>query len=137
MALDAMRILLDTSAYSAFMRGNPGIRDVLQLADVIYFNPVALGELKSGFLRGRKKSENEELLAQFLESPRAHLVPMDEETSERYAVIRHSLLEAGTPIPTNDIWIAATAMQHGLTVVTTDPHFQKVVQILVEFVPAE
>jgi predicted nucleic acid-binding protein len=64
-------------------------------------------------------------------------VPIDEETSDRYAVIRNSLRKAGTPIPTNDIWIAATAMQYGLTVATTDPHFQKVTQILVEYVPVE
>ncbi len=132
-----MRVLLDTSAYSAFMRGSSGIRDIVQIADTIYFNPVVLGELKSGFLRGRKKGENEELLAQFLSSPRVFPVPIDEETSDRYAVIRNSLREAGTPIPTNDIWIAATAMQYGLTVATTDPHFQKVTQILVEYVRVE
>ncbi len=132
-----MRVLLDTSAYSAFMRGSSGIRDIVQIADTIYFNPVVLGELKSGFLRGRKKGENEELLAQFLNSPRVFPVPIDEETSDRYAVIRNSLREAGTPIPTNDIWIAATAMQYGLTVATTDPHFQKVTQILVEYVRVE
>jgi predicted nucleic acid-binding protein len=62
-----MRVLIDTSAYSAFMCGNPEVRDILQLADTIYFNPTVLGELKSGFARGRKKRENEELLAQFLE----------------------------------------------------------------------
>ena len=64
-----MRVLLDTSAYSAFMRGNTKVRDILQLADTIYFNPIVLGELQSGFRRGRKKKENETLLEQFLESP--------------------------------------------------------------------
>ena len=132
-----MRVLLDTSAYSAFMRGNTKVRDILQLADSIYFNPIVLGELKSGFLRGRKKKENETLLEQFLESPRVYSVPLDEEASERYAVIRDSLWKAGTPIPTNDMWISATAMQHGLVVVTTDPHYKKVSQILVELLPAD
>jgi predicted nucleic acid-binding protein len=132
-----MRVLIDTSAYSAFMRGNTEVRDILQFADTIYFNPIVLGELKSGFARGRKKRENEELLAQFLESPRVYSVPIDEETSERYAAIRNSLWKSGTPIPTNDIWISATAMQHGLTVVTTDPHYTRVTQILVEYLPAE
>jgi predicted nucleic acid-binding protein len=132
-----MRVLLDTSAYSAFMRGNTKVRDILQLADAIYFNPIVLGELKSGFLRGRKRRKNEVLLEQFLESPRVYSVPVDEETSERYAVIRDSLRKSGTPIPTNDLWISATAMQHGLTVLTTDPHYKRVTQILVEYLPAE
>jgi predicted nucleic acid-binding protein len=130
-----MRVLLDTSAYSAFMRGHTEVRDILQIADTIYFNPIVLGELKSGFRRGRKKKENEELLEQFFESPRVYSVPVDEETSERYAVIRESLRKSGTPIPTNDMWIAATAMQHGLVIVTTDPHYERVSQILVEYFP--
>jgi predicted nucleic acid-binding protein len=130
-----MRVLLDTSAYSAFMRGHTKVRDILQLADRIFFNPIVLGELKSGFRRGRRKELNEKLLEQFLESPRVYSVPVNEETSERYAVIRESLWKSGTPIPTNDMWIAATAMQHGLVIVTTDPHYKKVTQILVEYFP--
>jgi predicted nucleic acid-binding protein len=132
-----MRVLLDTSAYSAFMRGNTKVRDILQLADAIYLNPIVLGELKSGFLRGHRRREKEALLVQFLESPRVYSVPVDEETSERYAVIRDSLWKSGTPIPTNDMWISATAMQHGLTVLTTDPHYKRVTQILVEYLPGE
>ena len=119
------------------MRGNTSIRDMLQLAETISVNPVILGELKSGFRRGRKKKENEGLLEQFLESPRVNSVPIDEETSERYALILESLWKSGTPIPTNDVWIAATAMQYGLIVVTTDPHYKRVGQIVVEYFPAE
>lgn len=63
--------------------------------------------------------------------------PLDEETPERYAVIRNALRQSGTPIPTNDMWISATAMQHGLIVVTTDPLYTRVKQILVEYLPAE
>jgi predicted nucleic acid-binding protein len=70
-----------------------------------------------------------------MESPRVDSLPIDEETAERYAVIRNALWKSGTPIPTNAIWISATAMQHGLTVVTTDPHYNKVPQILVEYSP--
>ncbi|HYV41735.1 MAG TPA: PIN domain-containing protein [Thermoanaerobaculia bacterium] len=63
-------------------------------------------------------------LAQFLASPRARVLGLDEETADRYAVILNSLWSAGTPIPTNDVWIAASAMQHGFRVVTADQHFQ-------------
>lgn len=132
------RILLDTSAYSALLRGDARIRLAVQEADELFVNPIILGELKAGFARGRHRKKNERELASFLVSPRVSVIPLDEESSERYAVILDSLRSAGTPIPTNDVWIAASAMQYGLQVVTTDRHFQKVPQILVElFEPAE
>lgn len=130
-----MRLLLDTSAYSAFMRGHPEIKHVLQQAEAIYFNPIVLGELRAGFRRGRRLEKNEETLGIFMDSPRVHLVSLDEGTSERYAVILNTLWTTGTSIPTNDIWIAASAMQHGLSVLTTDAHYQRVPQVLVRCVP--
>jgi predicted nucleic acid-binding protein len=126
-----MRLLIDTSAYSAFMRGHQEIKELFQVAEHLHLNPIILGELHAGFGRGRKRSQNEALLHQFLQSPRVNIFPLDEETAERYSVILNTLWETGTPIPTNDLWIAATAMQYGLEIVTTDSHFQKVVQVLV------
>ncbi len=125
-------VLLDTSAYSAFFRGHPEIKRRLQEADEIVVTPVILGELKAGFRRGRHLRKNERELATFLASPRVTVAVIDEATSERYAVILHSLRAAGTPIPTNDVWIAASAMQHALPILTTDEHFERVPQILVE-----
>ncbi len=125
------RVLLDTSAYSAFMRGDPTVKEMLQTVDAICVNAVVLGELRAGFLRGRMQPKNEARLRQFLASPRVSAVTIDEETAERYAVILNALWNAGTPIPTNDIWIAASAMQYGLAVITTDAHFLKIPQILV------
>ena len=127
------RILLDTSAYSAFMRGDPAVKEAIQTAEAIVLNPVVLGELRVGFLRGRTRQKNEERLKQFLASSRVSIVPVDEDTAERYAAILNGLWTAGTPIPTNDIWIAASAMQYGLTVVTTDARFLKIPQILVSY----
>lgn len=126
------RLLLDTSAYSAFLRGDAEIKLPIQEADEIVVNPIILGELKSGFRGGSRRRKNERELATFLASPRVSVVPIDEGTSERYAAIVGSLRAAGTPIPTHDVWIAASAMQHALTVLTTDPHFERVPQILVE-----
>lgn len=128
------RVLLDTSAYSAFMRGDETVKEVLQRVDAIYLNAVVLGELRVGFLRGRARQKNEERLRQFLASSRVSIVAVDDETAERYAVILNGLWTAGTPIPTNDIWIAASAMQFGLTVLTTDAHFIKIPQILVSHI---
>ena len=130
--METMRILLDTSAYIAFLKGHPGIKQAIQKADEINLNPVVMGELLAGFMKGRRASQNREILQEFMESPRVRLMAIDEETSERYASIFNYLREKGTPIPTNDLWIAATAMQYGLRVVTTDRHFQQVPQVMAE-----
>jgi tRNA(fMet)-specific endonuclease VapC len=127
------RVLLDTSAYSAFMRGHPEIKLALQKADEIYFNPVVLGELYAGFRRGRRRAANEKEIEAFLASPRVAIVDIVEETAVRYAEILHFLQNAGTPIPTNDLWIAASAMQHGLRLLTTDAHYRKVPHVVVDF----
>lgn len=126
------RILLDTSAYSAFMRGDESTVDSLRQADEIAITPVILGELKAGFMRGSRRKENEAILGRFLESPRVNVIPIDEGTSDRYATILNALRQAGTPIPSNDLWIAASAMQHGFKVLTTDAHFAKIPHILLE-----
>ena len=129
-----MRILLDTSAYSWFMRGNQKVKEALQSADSIAVNPIVLGELQAGFQHGRHVEKNRNTFKQFMASPRVHVVPMDEETAERYAVILNALWTIGRPIPTNDLWIAASAMQYGLTILTTDAHFKQVAQVLVHHV---
>jgi predicted nucleic acid-binding protein len=129
-----MRILLDTSAYSSFMRGHQGIKEAIQSADSIVVNPIVLGGLQAGFQHGRHSDQNRKTLKQFLASPRVRVVAMDEETAERYAVILNALWTVGRSIPTNDLWIAATAMQYGLTILTTDAHFKHVAQVLVHHV---
>lgn len=126
------RIFLDTSAYSAFKRGHPLLKHRIREAAQIQLNSVVLGELRAGFLKGTKLDENLSELAQFLASPRVTVAAVDEETAQRYAVIFDSLRRLGHPIPTNDIWIAASAMQLGSVLVTTDPHFRNVAQIVAE-----
>ena len=130
--METIRILLDTSAYIAFLKGHPGIKQTIQKTDEINLNPVVLGELLAGFMKGRRAAQNREILQEFMGSPRVRLMAIDEETSERYAAIFNYLREEGTPIPTNDLWIAANAMQFGLRVVTTDRHFQQVPQVMAE-----
>lgn len=127
------RLLLDTSAYSAFMRGHAEVKQAIQEADEICISSVILGELLAGFMRGQRRKTNEREFKTFLGSPRVRVLDVNEETAERYAVILNSLWGAGTPIPTNDIWIAASAMQHGLHLVTTDSHYHKVNQIIVDY----
>lgn len=126
------RFLVDTSAYAAFKRGHPGVLSVFQQAEGLWMNPVVLGELGAGFRRGSRWDQNEEELRAFLSSPRVEVMDITQETADRYAVIFTALRAAGTPIPTNDIWIAASAMEHGLRLLTTDSHYRKVGQVVVD-----
>ena len=87
--------------------------------------------LNRRFGKGRQGRKNEGYLRRFTSSSRVTMVSIDAETSERYAFILNALWGAGTPVPTNDIWIAASAMQHGLALLTTDSHFLKISQVLV------
>jgi predicted nucleic acid-binding protein len=128
-------VLLDTSAYAAFMRGHPETVRIVREVEEIHLSSVVLGEMLAGFMSGTRNARNRAELARFLESPRVNLIDVDEETAERYAVIFTSLKQAGTPVPTNDLWIAASAMQHGLRLLTLDTHFQKIPQILAEVLP--
>lgn len=129
------RIMIDTSAYAAFLRGHPGVKVSLQQADEISLNPVVLSELLAGFMMGKNEKRNRSILQDFLSSPRVNILEIDEETSERYATIRNYLRAKGTPLPTNDLWIAASAMQYGLKVLTTDKHYLEVPQIITEYHP--
>lgn len=129
------RVFLDTSAYSAFMSGHPDVKRALQEADAVYVNPIVLGELRAGFLKGRWRKKNEEELRAFLAAPRVDIVDVTEATAERYAAILDFLWKGGLPIPTNDIWIAASAMQHGLKLITTDAHYTKVPHIVSDCFP--
>ena len=126
-------VLLDTSGYSAFLRGHAGVGDAVRQADLIAVNPIVLGELWAGFRRGNRLEKNQAELRKFLSSPRVDVIDLDAETSVRYAAIVETLAKAGTPISTNDLWIAASAMQYGLSVVTTDAHFRRVPQVLVDY----
>jgi len=120
------RVLLDTNIYSLAMRGDAEVVEALRRIDQLFISAVSLGELFAGFKAGGREAENRRELAQFLDSPRVDLLTIDDETAEFYAEILVRLRSQGTPIPTNDIWIAAVAFQHGLKLFTRDRHFQQV-----------
>ena len=124
-------LLLDTSAYAAYHLGHPEIGNAVRDADETCLTPVVLGELLDGFRRGAQRGRNESYLRKFLSASRTRMLAMDGETAERYASILEALRTAGTPIPANDVWIASSAMQHGLVLITTDAHFDRVPQIIV------
>lgn len=112
------------------MLGNEDVVHQLREADQIYINAVVIGELLAGFSAGSRRERNANALYRFLDSPRIDIVDIDEETAERYGVIHAGLRAAGALIPTNDIWIAASAMQHGVPVLTLDAHFERIPQIV-------
>jgi predicted nucleic acid-binding protein len=130
------RILLDTSAYSNLMRGNKIITELLDEADEVFLCAIVVGELLAGFKRGSKERDNKSVLKDFLSVTNVGVLNIDESTAERYSIILDYLKKCGTPIPTNDIWIAASAMQNGLVLLTTDQHFSLLPHILSEIVTA-
>ena len=120
------RYCLDTSAYSQFRRGHEEVAALLDRAEWVGVPAVALGELRTGFLLGRRPAENEADLVEFLAHPVVATLSVDGEVSRHFAQIVVDLRAAGTPVPTNDIWIAATAARAGATVLTFDGHFEAI-----------
>ena len=98
----------------------------------IGINVVVFGELLSGFKGGKKEEQNKRELDQFLDTPRVHLIAVDEETAEFYAKIFWDLKKKGNPIPSNDMWVAASALRYGLALFTLDEHFKHIDGLLLQ-----
>lgn len=126
------RVLIDTNIYSHAMRGNRDVVNTLKHVTSIGISSISIGELLSGFKAGNKEKTNRQELHIFLDSPRVALYYVDEVTAEFYSAILTQLKKQGTPIPTNDIWIAAIALQQGLPVYTFDKHFEHIAGLLLQ-----
>jgi len=124
-----VRIAIDTNRYVDFAKGLPEAVERLRRADEILVPFVVLGELRAGFAGGVRTGENEANLVRFLDSRRVDLVFADEDTTHHYARLFHQLRRQGTPIPTNDLWIAALVVQHELHLFARDAHFDHLPQI--------
>ncbi len=121
-----MRILLDSNAYSAFMRGSEEVRDLIRGAEAVLFSAVVVGEQLYGFRQGTRFEQNLAELRSFLERPYVSFVPVGPVTADRYSRVMTALRAKGRPIPTNDVWIAAHAMETGADLVSADRHFEHV-----------
>ena len=117
------RYCLDTSAYSHFKRGDPPVVDLVDAAEWVGLPSIVLGELWVGFLLGGRVDTNVDQLRAFLAHPVVHEIVVDGDVGRIYGEIVVALREAGTPLPTNDIWVAAAAARAGATVLTYDRHF--------------
>ena len=124
------KILIDTNIYSHALKGDPEVVQVLRQVLHIGISVVSIGELLSGFKGGNNEQENRKELGVFLDSPRVTLYVIDEYTADYYCTIIQQLRKLGIPIPTNDIWIAAAAFQHGLQLYTLDKHFHNIEGLL-------
>ncbi len=131
-----MRALLDSNAYSLLMRGQEQVADIVRAADELLFSAVVVGELLYGFRHGSRFEQNAADLRSFLTSAYSTFVEVGPVTADRYSRIAVSLRAKGRPIPTNDVWIAAHAMETGADLVSADSHFEHVEGIVWTPIPA-
>jgi tRNA(fMet)-specific endonuclease VapC len=119
-------ILIDTNIYIEAMRGNEEIVEKLSIVDRIGISAVSAGELLAGVKLQDKPEKYADQLKEFLDSPRVAFLPVTYTTADFYSEIYVKLRKAGTPVPTNDMWIPATALEHGLFIFTLDKHFDRI-----------
>lgn len=122
-----MKLLLDTNAYVELLKGNPAVAALVREAEQLVFSTVVVGELLFGFRNGTRYDKNLAALDDFLNQAWVELQPVTRVTADRFGRVAASLRKAGTPIPTNDIWIAAHAFETGAELITFDRHFESVV----------
>ena len=119
-------LILDTNAYNRYAAGESVVLDAIQETDIVYMSIFVLGELLYGFKRGARERENRLLLRKFLGGAKSRILEGTEATSEHYGSLKAHLKKNGTPIPHNNVWIAAQALETGSMLVTFDSHFEHV-----------
>lgn len=122
-------IILDTNAYARLLRGGEDVLDMVASAEVIFMSIFVLGELYAGFAGGAKSRENRDILKRFLIKPTVKILNATSETADIFGLLKNTLKQAGTPVPINDVWIAAHGMETGSIIVTYDQHFLKIAGI--------
>jgi len=121
---------MDTNIYTSFKVNDPSVVETLRDCDLIGVDITVIAELFYGFSLGAKEKKNRQELEAFLNSPRVEVLLHDLETADYYALIVKRLKAKGRPIPTNNIWIAANAMKHGLALYSPDKHFEEIEGLL-------
>lgn len=126
-----MRVAVDTNRLTDLFRGDAELAAFLGYCEEVFLPLPVFAEMKAGFLAGSRQLENEALLTAFLASPTVQLLLPSRQTAENYARLYVQLRTAGTPIPINDLWIAALTLEHDLTLITRDEHFKKLPQLAI------
>lgn len=119
-------VLLDTNIFTALKNGDSQICQIVQSADTILISAIVIGELLYGYDGGTKSKQNRLQLQQFLDSPRVKIISVTSDTAHFFSQVSLALKQKGKPIPTNDVWIAAQAFEHGSFVCTYDKHFHAI-----------
>jgi predicted nucleic acid-binding protein len=125
-----VRIALDTNRVTDLFRGDIALAEQLTTCDEIWIPLIVLGEIKAGFYGGTQQRRNEVLLNGLLLKPTVAVLVPGRETAEHYARLFVQLRRTGTPIPDNDLWIAALVLEHNLLLVTRDKHFERIPQLM-------
>jgi tRNA(fMet)-specific endonuclease VapC len=125
-----MRIAIDTNRYVDLCKGVVETVEILEAATAVILPFVVLGELRAGFLFGRRQVENERSLNRLLLKDGVEVVYPDDQTTHHYASVFRQLRKQGTPIPTNDMWLAALVLQHNLALHARDKHFDHLPQLV-------
>jgi tRNA(fMet)-specific endonuclease VapC len=120
---------LDTNRYTDLCRGHATVVEAVELADEVWLPFIVMGELRAGFAVGTQGARNEAVLGRFLMKPGVSVLYADEQTTHHYAAVYRQLRKQGTPIPTNDMWIAALVLQHSLVLCARDAHFDALPQL--------
>jgi tRNA(fMet)-specific endonuclease VapC len=124
-----MRLALDTNRYTDLCRDTAEVVALVEHAETVVLPFAVLGELRAGFSLGTRGAENERMLRQFLGKPGVSVLFADDQTTHHYAAVFRQLRRQGTPIPTNDLWIAALVLQHDLVLCDRDQHFDHLPQL--------
>jgi len=125
-----MRLALDTNRYTDLCRGDASVVGTIELAEQVWLPFIVLGELRAGFAAGTQGPRNEAVLRRFLMKRGVAVLYADEQTTHHYASVYRQLRRQGTPIPINDMWIAALVLQHSLMLCARDAHFDALPQLI-------
>ena len=125
-----VRVALDTNRLTDLFQGDTALADTLGGCDEVWIPLIVLGEIKAGFCGGAQRHRNEILLRQLLAKPTVAVALPTRETAEHYARLFVQLKRAGSPIPDNDLWIAALVLEQDLALITRDRHFDRIPQLL-------
>ena len=125
----AVKLALDTNRYVDLMRGDAEVRALVEAARTVLLPFVVVAELRAGFAVGAQGRANERFLQRFLAKPGVEVVYATDATTHHYAALYRQLRQQGTPVPTNDLWIAALVTEHGARLCTRDAHFEKLAQL--------